>query len=314
MPYHIMEYKDGYRVMSDNGTLLSRKPLSYKQALKQLRAVSISEGLFKPSRKRGGAKPSNPKLYDKIKKEIYSQYPKHSAYRSMMIVKEYKKAGGTYEDEAQNDMNTKKWLKQQWTDANHYYHTGEVVPCGSQNTKDLYGEYPLCRPLSILKRLSKEQLKEMIDKKNELGKRPLITSKLLGTEKFNIKPTISGSAIQKNKEFYNQLRSINYDPLQYLKDARKRARNAGYNPNDLFISDKNTHKLMILDDDDKYRYFGRVGYGDYLIWQHLEKMGEVPEGYADKKRNTFQKSHSKIRGNWMNDDFSPNMLALKINW
>jgi hypothetical protein len=43
-------------------------------------------------------------------------------------------------------------------------------------------------------------------------------------------------------------------------------------------------------------------------------MGEVPKGYADKKRNTFQKSHSKIKGNWRDDDFSPNMLALNINW
>lgn len=38
---------------------------------------------------------NNPKdsiLYDKIKKEIYLKYPKHSAYRSGLIVKEYKKA------------------------------------------------------------------------------------------------------------------------------------------------------------------------------------------------------------------------------
>lgn len=310
MPYHIMEYNDGYRVMSDKGTLLSKKPLSYENALKQLKAVSINEGLFKE----GGAKPSNPKLYEQIKKQIYEEYPKHSAYRSMMIVKEYKKAGGTYENNKDNKMNTKKWLKQKWTDANHYFHTGEVVPCGSQDTKQLYGEYPLCRPLSILKRLSKEQLKEMIDEKNKLGKKPLRTSKILGTEKFNIKPTVSGSAVQKNKKFYNQLRKINYNPLDYLNDARKRAKKAGYNPNDLEISDKNEYKLMMKDEEGNYNYFGRVGYGDYLIWSHLEKMGEVPDGYADQKRNVFQKSHSKIKGNWANDPFSPNSLALTVNW
>ena len=38
---------------------------------------------------------SNPKdkgLYEKIKKKNYSENPKHSAYRSGVIVKEYKKA------------------------------------------------------------------------------------------------------------------------------------------------------------------------------------------------------------------------------
>ena len=36
--------------------------------------------------------PANQKLYDKIKKRVYKKYPKHSAYRSGILVKEYKKA------------------------------------------------------------------------------------------------------------------------------------------------------------------------------------------------------------------------------
>ena len=40
--------------------------------------------------------PKNKKLYEKVKDEIYKEYPKHSAYRSGLLVKEYKKRGGEY--------------------------------------------------------------------------------------------------------------------------------------------------------------------------------------------------------------------------
>ena len=36
--------------------------------------------------------PTEKKLYDQVKKEIYEKYPKHSAYRSGLLVQEYKKA------------------------------------------------------------------------------------------------------------------------------------------------------------------------------------------------------------------------------
>lgn len=137
----------------------------------------------------GGAIPTNKKLYQQVKDEIYAKNPKHSAYRSMAIVKEYKKRNGKYEDD-NKPKNTKKWLGQKWTDVNHYYHTGEIIPCGSQNTINLYNEYPLCRPKAILEQLSKPQLKMMID--NKTSKKPLITEKILGTDKYNIKNTRSG--------------------------------------------------------------------------------------------------------------------------
>jgi len=36
-------------------------------------------------------KPKDSKLYSKVKKEIYNKYPNHSAYRSGILVKTYKK-------------------------------------------------------------------------------------------------------------------------------------------------------------------------------------------------------------------------------
>jgi hypothetical protein len=117
------------------------------------------------------------------------------------------------------------------------------------------------------------------------------------------------------KETFNDLlNDLDYDPNKYLKDARRRAKQAGYNPNNLSLSTRPTYKLMMIDDEGKKRHFGRVGYGDYLIYRHLEKIGEAPRGHAKQKQNVFHASHSNIKGRWRNDQFSPNMLALKINW
>ena len=40
--------------------------------------------------------PTNKALYERIKKKVYAKNPKHSAYRSGQIVKQYKVAGGGY--------------------------------------------------------------------------------------------------------------------------------------------------------------------------------------------------------------------------
>ena len=137
--------------------------------------------------------PLDKKLYEKIKSKVYSEYPKHSAYRSMMIVKKYKDAGGRYKEGGEK--NTTKWLGQKWSSVNDYYHDDKIVKCGNSNTEEKFGEYPLCRPLSIIKKLSKPQMKVLIDEKNKLQNKQLITSNLLKTDKFNIKDTKTGSGI-----------------------------------------------------------------------------------------------------------------------
>ena len=37
--------------------------------------------------------PKNKKLYEEVKNEVYRRYPQHSAYRSGLLVKEYKAKG-----------------------------------------------------------------------------------------------------------------------------------------------------------------------------------------------------------------------------
>jgi len=138
-----------------------------------------------------GPVPVDKELYERIKKKIYEKYPKHSAYRSMMIVKEYKKQGGKYRGE-KGEMNIEKWIGQKWSSVNDYYHDREIVACGNTDTMKKFGEMPLCRPLAIIKALNDEQMKEMIEKKNKLKHKMLDTSEVLGTKKFDIKATKTG--------------------------------------------------------------------------------------------------------------------------
>jgi len=137
-------------------------------------------------------KPTDQKLYNKIKERVYKEMPKHSAYRSMRVVKEYKEAGGKYSNDKKPKMNIDKWLGQKWSSVNDYYHDNKVVACGSTDTMKKYGEYPLCRPLAIIKKLSKNQMQDMIKEKNKLKEGHLDTSDVLGSKKYDIKSTKSG--------------------------------------------------------------------------------------------------------------------------
>ncbi len=109
--------------------------------------------------------------------------------------------------------------------------------------------------------------------------------------------------------FNRQLKELKIPVNTYLKIARQRAKNAGYNPTLLTISKNPEYKLNYDGVN-----FGRTGYGDFIIWGILEDRGLVEKGYADQKRSVFQKSHSKIKGDWRKNPKSPNNLALKINW
>jgi hypothetical protein len=114
--------------------------------------------------------------------------------------------------------------------------------------------------------------------------------------------------------FFTQLKEIGYEPSAYLKEAKRRAKENNYPYKLLGFADDGVHKLAIPDFNGKIVRFGRVGYGDHLIWSHLEATGKAPKGKATQKRNTFRKSHSKIRGDWEKKPFSPNNLAIHILW
>lgn len=67
----------------------------------------------------------NPELYEKAKRIVYQEYPKHSAYRSGQLVKRYKEMGGTYSGTKPKGGLT-SWFKEDW--------------------KSIGGDYPTYRP------------------------------------------------------------------------------------------------------------------------------------------------------------------------
>ena len=65
--------------------------------------------------------PVDEKLYNKTKKRIYKKIPKHSAYRSGIVVKSYKKAftkkhgnKSPYIGEKGKMKGLKRWFKEKW--------------------------------------------------------------------------------------------------------------------------------------------------------------------------------------------------------
>jgi hypothetical protein len=113
--------------------------------------------------------------------------------------------------------------------------------------------------------------------------------------------------------FLKQLNELGINPESYLKKARLRAKAHGYDSQSLNFADDNVHKLAILNDG-KTTMFGRVNYGDYIIYQFLEASKKAEKGIARSKQNRFRKSHMMLPGDWKSNKFSPNNLALNILW
>ena len=114
--------------------------------------------------------------------------------------------------------------------------------------------------------------------------------------------------------FKTQLEKIGLGSSSYLKEARRRAKEHHYPYKLLGFASDGTHKLAIPDANGRMVAFGKVGYGDHIIYSYLEKHQKVPSGTADAKQRTFHKSHSRIKGDWASKPFSPNNLALRVLW
>ena len=76
------------------------------------------------------SEPLDKELYNKLKKEIWEQYKKPSAYRSAQLVKKYKEAGGTYSGERDINQGISRWIREKWSNQR-----GEV---GYDKKSDIY--------------------------------------------------------------------------------------------------------------------------------------------------------------------------------
>jgi len=90
----------------------------------------------------------DPKLYLKVKNEVLKQYKKNSAYRSMLIVKKYKEAGGEIKETNKAKTGTGRWNKEKWINLTAVVENKATLktapPCGKK-AKGQKGK-TICRP------------------------------------------------------------------------------------------------------------------------------------------------------------------------
>ena len=82
--------------------------------------------------------PTNKALYEKVKARVYKRIPKHSAYRSSIVVKEYKEEGGKYSGDKKKGGLT-RWHKEEWKNQRGetgYKKKGDIYRPTKRITKD----------------------------------------------------------------------------------------------------------------------------------------------------------------------------------
>lgn len=114
--------------------------------------------------------PLNKKLYEQVKKDSNSVFKeKTSAYKSMWIVREYKKRGGKYKQ--QGDISRlEQWLDEKWIDVAQFL-KGKTVSCGRNPNEKRKKAY--CRPSvrvnkntpKTVHEIPKAKLRELVKKK-----------------------------------------------------------------------------------------------------------------------------------------------------
>lgn len=119
----------------------------------------------------------DPKLYAEVRAEAKKRFlvwP--SAYASGWLVREYKRRGGRYADEAEKKKTRPlaDWYKEKWVDT---CRLPEVVPCG--RSKADFQDYPYCRPTVrvskatpvLASELTPEEIRARCDRKKKSPRR-----------------------------------------------------------------------------------------------------------------------------------------------
>jgi len=112
------------------------------------------------------SKPLDPHLYQKAIAYVNKIYGEQtSAYRSMAIVKEYKRLGGKYSAKSKSN-NTNIWLKEKWIKVTPFVKENKKIPCGSRKDNPTRSDrrQHACRPLIRVSEATPITIKEAIDK------------------------------------------------------------------------------------------------------------------------------------------------------
>jgi len=107
--------------------------------------------------------PLDKELYEKVKTEIYKKHPQHSAYRSGLIVQEYKKRGGKYSGTKPQKTGLKRWFAEEWKNQRGevgYSKKGDVY----RPTKRITEKTP-----TTFNELTKKQIQKAMKEKAKTG-------------------------------------------------------------------------------------------------------------------------------------------------
>jgi hypothetical protein len=115
-------------------------------------------------------KPTDEKLYESIKKDLFKKYVKPSAYRSGLLVQKYKEEyikkhhNHNYYNGNKENSNLKRWFNEKWTNQR-----GEI---GYKNKSDVYR--PTIRindkTPTTFNELTKNQIKKAMKQKLKEGR------------------------------------------------------------------------------------------------------------------------------------------------
>ena len=121
-----------------------------------------------------------------------------------------------------------------------------------------------------------------------------------------------GGSVKTPMETFLEEKGI--DPTKYLNAAKQLAKSYDYDPNDLSFSEDGIHKLKMKTPEGGIQRFGRIPYNDYIQYSHQEACGTVEKGTAERMRERYWKSHSKMGGKWKSNDYSANWLSMRVLW
>jgi len=117
------------------------------------------------------SEPKDKTLYESVKKKVYSDNPKHSAYRSGLLVKKYKEAyekkhnsKDAYKGKKKSNEGLSRWYKEEWKNqrgGEGYEKKGDVYRPTKRVTKDTPKTF---------KELSKSDIEKAKKEKKKTGR------------------------------------------------------------------------------------------------------------------------------------------------
>jgi hypothetical protein len=199
--------------------------------------------------------PIDTKLYNRVFKKADIVFEKPSAYKSMWIQREYKKQGGTYQDDGQ-ERKLERWKNEEWKDV---------------GKKD----YPVFRPTKKITKDTPLTVAE-IDPSN-LKKQIALKQKIKGNK--NLPPFLKGGKLEDDLLKWSNPVEVKMNANKYLgKDVP------------LYYSTRSSKKYMVITPDNKLVHFGQQGYEDYTKHKdekrrsnYLARSSKIKGDWANNK-------------------------------